>query len=889
MRPLPLLAVLVALAGCGGGGGGGGGGGPVDTGGGSGTPGNRPPELAPMPAQTVTEGRRLILAPSATDPDGDPVSFTYSGWSIAGSRIATAPGAYTVTITASDGRGGTDRIAVPVTVLPETNPRRVAWDPASADRDAVPFPSDQFTVADPAMATGRRVALAMPADPFLAADTAAINAGDGFALFPRITVPLLGAAPDPGACTADAAFLIRLDAPGCGAAEIVELDRRIAEASSRRLIAAPAQLLQAGGRYALVVTDALTAGGGQPIARQPAMNALLHAWERGDAPADPFTAACFAALDALPSGRVPAIDHVLAVTPLTVRTVHTLPAKLRAAVQTVALPEPTLETSADHAGDESFPVGAVTAIEAWLHRASRPAAGSTIAFPAGSLTTSGADADIAGEVWLERVASGARLQVPANRITAIGGVLATDISALGATVGDEIALLACQRPLGSGGIGERRPWQWGTRAGRIAVGRFRAPVYTATDGLVPVIATGPGATPAQRGVADHVFVLVVPAGPAPAGGWPVTHFFHGGGAYGWDPSFFNVAATLAGKGVATIAFTAGGHGGGPRSRLVLQTTGGAVVVTGSGRSVDLDGDGAYGGSEGLCLPQRLADAAALVRALQQHGIATGAGALAIDATRTGATGISFGGHTSFCLAALEPRIGACAPDVPGWGHLSWGHLRREGALRALTAQELQRRGLLNAGAPTAPLFGFDEAVPLPGQTAPSTLPTGAEAIQRALDHLAWTDPDGSLIGLAPRVADGALRGAPAPVQILIHRADRYAINPIQALVLQAGGLRPQAAGLRLEQEPAADAALASLGFDPGLARHILLAVPWSGLDGDVLGRIAELGREQQARFIASQGTERWDPDGDGALFAGDVFTVPPDTAELALWLADSGL
>lgn len=885
LRVLGWLA-LALLVGCGSGGGGNGGSG--SGGGSSGGTGNRPPELASIPDQVVVEGKRLTLAPTATDPDGDSVAFSFSGWSTRASRLATAPGNYSITVIASDPHGGTDSAVVAVTVLAETNPNRVCFDPTTHDRASTPFPSDQFTVPDSTMATGRRIALPVPADPFVATDVIAANKLDGFSIYPRCTVPLLGAAPDGASCTPAAAFIVRLH-PGCGPTEVIDLDRRIADSTGRRIIAAPARHLQEATRYALVVTDAVTAGGGQAVVRMPAMNALLHAWESGSSPANDFEADCFSVLSALPVDRVASSDAVLAISPFTVRTVSDVPSKMRSAIQTAALTPASLEVAESHVGLETFAAGSVQTIESWQHRASAIVSGATVAFPAGTLSTSGADSDISGTNVLERVATGARITIPADRITALGGVLATSISTLGAAPGEEIALLARKVPLGSGGVGERRPWNWSTRMGRIAFGRCAAPQFTAADGRVPVKPTGPSSLPSPTGSEDLVFCLLIPAGTPPTGGWPVVHFFHGGGAYGFDPSFFNCAATLAGHGWASISFSASGHGGGPRSRVVVQTSAGPVTIGGVGRSRDLDGDQRYGASEGLCLPQRLADAAALLRVIQQFGLETGAGPLAQTAGKTGATGISFGGHTTFCLAAIEPRIGAFAPNVPGWGHLSWGHLRRDGALRALTGQELSRRGLLNAGALVPPSYGFSEDVPLPGSPVPSMLASGAEPIQLALDHLLWTDPDGILVGLAPRVADGSLRGSPAPILVQSHRGDAYAINPIQALAIQAGGLRLRSAGLHLEREPSADAALASLSFDPGLARHILHGVPWNGTNADILGRIAELSREQSARFLVSGGSERWDPDGDGALFAGDVFTVPLTDEEFAAWLADPAI
>ena len=41
---------------------------------------NRPPVLDPIAGITVKEGDTITLNPTATDPDGDSLTFTYSGW-----------------------------------------------------------------------------------------------------------------------------------------------------------------------------------------------------------------------------------------------------------------------------------------------------------------------------------------------------------------------------------------------------------------------------------------------------------------------------------------------------------------------------------------------------------------------------------------------------------------------------------------------------------------------------------------------------------------------------------------------------------------------------------------------------------------------------------------
>ena len=67
---------------------------------------NRAPLLADIPAQTVREGQKVTVKPSAKDPDGDKVTFTYdyplNGNGTWTTQIGDA-GQYEILISASDG------------------------------------------------------------------------------------------------------------------------------------------------------------------------------------------------------------------------------------------------------------------------------------------------------------------------------------------------------------------------------------------------------------------------------------------------------------------------------------------------------------------------------------------------------------------------------------------------------------------------------------------------------------------------------------------------------------------------------------------------------------------------------------------------------------------
>ena len=90
---------------------------------------NRAPVLASIGSQRVAEGERLRLVLSATDADGDELTYAMedgpAGATLSNRTFSWTPtyeqeGTYRVTFTVSDGRGGTDREPVVITVG-ETN------------------------------------------------------------------------------------------------------------------------------------------------------------------------------------------------------------------------------------------------------------------------------------------------------------------------------------------------------------------------------------------------------------------------------------------------------------------------------------------------------------------------------------------------------------------------------------------------------------------------------------------------------------------------------------------------------------------------------------------------------------------------------------------------
>ncbi len=85
-------------------------------------PGNNPPVLDQISNITVNEGATITLNPTATDPDGDALTYTYAGWMTSSSYTTNSndSGTHTVMVTVSDGTL-TDSQIVTIIVLDSNN------------------------------------------------------------------------------------------------------------------------------------------------------------------------------------------------------------------------------------------------------------------------------------------------------------------------------------------------------------------------------------------------------------------------------------------------------------------------------------------------------------------------------------------------------------------------------------------------------------------------------------------------------------------------------------------------------------------------------------------------------------------------------------------------
>jgi len=386
----------------------------------------------------------------------------------------------------------------------------------------------------------------------------------------------------------------------------------------------------------------------------------------------------------------------------------------------------------------------------------------------------------------------------------------------------------------------------GAAAGTYVFGSYLAPSWLTPDGDIPQTPTA-DAGPCVQGQARLPFVAILPAGPAPAGGWPVTVFGHG--FTRTDADLFLAATQNAARGLATIATDVVGHGYGPQSTWNVTSAAGTTTVPAHARGVDRNQDGTIDSTEGVAtlpqparlaqinsrdgLRQTVADVGTLVRAV---AATPNLGGVALRPTEVTYYGQSFGGIYGTMLGGVDRTIQAFGLNVPG-GPIS-EIARLSPAFRPLVTQSLAaaQPPLVNGGK-----AGFTESLPLAGEP-PETRPApGSLPIQQFLADGTWINRSGSPETYAPLLPES---------RTLVQSAfgDQTVPNPTASTLIRAGGLEQRTTLYR--NDKTANASMNPHGFllDPRF-------VPGN-----------ELGQTQMSTFLASGGATVIDPDGPASIF-----------------------
>lgn len=415
--------------------------------------------------------------------------------------------------------------------------------------------------------------------------------------------------------------------------------------------------------------------------------------------------------------------------------------------------------------------------------------------------------------------------------------------------------------------------------GALVFGRYTSPDYETAAKYIPPVGTRTG-SPMKQADAQIYFNLFVPAGTAPASGWPVAIFGHGF-TDSKQGAPFTVAGSFAAQGIATIAINVVGHGGGAGGSLVVLPYG--VVIPSGGRGIDQNGDGAIDSTEGVNaafprtivgnrdgLRQTVVDLMQLVHVMETGGFA----GVPLDTGRIFYAGQSFGGIYGAKIMAIEPSIHAGVLNVPGGPIIDIARISP--VFRGLITQALGSRvpPLLNGPFPIVPpLLGFNENLPLRNQAPVINMVPGAVAIQEVIDNTEWAQQAGNPVTYAPHIVKSPLTGmSPKAVIVQSGKGDKTVPNPTANNIVRAGDLIEHLTYYRNDLAFAADPA--SFPKDPHTFLTRVVPLAFGGFAPDVI-TVALEAQAQIAAFFVSNGTMVIDPD----HVAGPLFEVPISPAE----------
>jgi hypothetical protein len=412
--------------------------------------------------------------------------------------------------------------------------------------------------------------------------------------------------------------------------------------------------------------------------------------------------------------------------------------------------------------------------------------------------------------------------------------------------------------------------------GQIAYGKYTSPNYQTPAKYIPARPTLSG-QPQPQGTHDIRFQLFTPAGPKPAGGWPVAIYGHG-----FTDSMYGapwvVASVFASRGIATVAINVVGHGGGAQGSLtVMRSAGAPVVINAGGRGIDQDGNGTIDSTEGVNaapprgaigsrdgLRQTVVDLMQLIRQVEVGMDVDGDGAADLDRDRIYYTGQSFGGIYGTIVLGIEPNIKAGVPNVPG-GSIS-EIARLSPAFRPLTGIGLATRvpSLINVAHPSG--IVFNDNIPLRDQPAVINTVDGAMEIAKVLDRNEWVQQAGNPAAYAAFVRKHPLPGNSAkPVIVQFAKGDVTVPNPTSTAILRAGDLADRATYYRNDLAFAANPAV------PKNPHTFLTNISVPAAAGFAIGA-----QQQIALFFASHGTTIIDPDGPGPVFEVPISSPLPE-------------
>ncbi|MBS1856973.1 MAG: hypothetical protein JST11_16510 [Acidobacteria bacterium] len=340
--------------------------------------------------------------------------------------------------------------------------------------------------------------------------------------------------------------------------------------------------------------------------------------------------------------------------------------------------------------------------------------------------------------------------------------------------------------------------------GQIAFGSIQSPFFLNHQLMIPAVPTARDvALPAVANTV--VFTAFLPATPPPPGGYPVVVFAQGSPGDGFPGAA--ISASMAARGLATVAITALGHGFGPQTTLqITDKTGGITEISRPGRGMDIDGNGLIDSSEGCIIPtigsrdcfrQTALDTLQLIRAIQAGIDLDGDGTIDLDGSHISFAGFSFGASIGPLVAAVEPAIESVVLTAAAGTTAETTIWSPAGHRLAVMLTAMRQPPLLNLPGPD-----FDGEFTLRNQSPRIIGIPGAVAIQEFVERFEWITMTGEPLAFAPHLKSSMLPHV-APKRLLLQYAigDLSSPNPFETAFARAANAADMVSIFRQDLAP----------------------------------------------------------------------------------------
>src|SRR5229473_2117678 len=635
--------------------------------------------------------------------------------------------------------------------------------------EQAPFPSDQFTIPNPANITQLQVNLPLPdctVRPTNCNILRVINTLDGFNLDPRLSIPFSGPI-DVNSVNSDTIFLVELGDHG-RKDRILGINQIVWDPSTNTLHAESDQLLEQHTPYTLVVTDEVHDAAGDPVRPSASFTNLIG--EDFDT-SQAYLAELSDALDELPNGKGRLSGHVVAASIFTTRSVTAILEKIRRKIG-AATPAPADFLLGSGGTRTVFPLSTIAALTGKAETGTLPSFTSyNVSF---LLTSLKVIPGAVGELAFGKYSSPDYEVHPGEFIPPVGTL--TGVPVVQGTNEIHFDLVIPSGPKPSNG------WP-------VAIFGHGNTGGNNNDFLS-------AAKMASHGIATiGINVVGQGCGFSGVGCGPLSTF------------------TVTQSGGSSVTFLDGG-------RSIDQDGDGDFKLT-EGVSATPP-RGIIGSGDGL--RQTVADLMQLVRVIQVGVDVHGTGTSELDPSRIYYYGVSLGGIYGTIFLAVEPDVRVGVPNVAGGPLLEAIRLSpvNRAGLRSLLFFRVP--SLLNIGGGT----DFDENFPLRDQPPVINTVPGADAIQQFIDRSEWNGYGANPVGYAPYIRKQPLDDVPAKSTIFqFAKGDEQVPNPTTTAILRAGELADVATYYRNDLAVAADPLV------PKTPHIFLLRVPPSPFDSTV--------------------------------------------------------